>query len=44
MINMASLPFNQKVKTVLEHFANDDCFAVSDLAQQLLENYMEDGK
>ena len=36
---MASLPFNQKVKEVLEHFANDDDHVVSEMAAELLESY-----
>ena len=37
--HMASLTFNEKVKQILEHFADDDEYAVSRLSRQLLENY-----
>ena len=40
LCHMASLPFNPKVKDILEHFANDDDYAVSSLSRQLLDNFL----
>jgi hypothetical protein len=40
LTSMAALPFNQKVKDVLEHFANDDDQVVSEMATELLESYI----
>ena len=39
LFNMVGLPFNQKVKDVLEHFAHDDDRTVSEMAAALLESY-----
>ena len=40
LTSMVALPFNQKVKDVLEHFANDDDQVVSEMATELLESYI----
>lgn len=39
LFNMVGLPFNQKVKDVLEHFAHDDDRNVSEMAAALLKSY-----